>query len=338
MTRAFTLLLILFITTLMWAQKGENTYEFLNLPNSARVGALGGVNISLNDADINIAYNNPALLSDTLDNHLAVNYINYMLDINFGYASFAKSFDNIGTFGIGVQYIDYGEFDYADETGYFSGATFGAQETALAIQYGRPLYKNLSVGANLKQIFSNFESYTSYGIVADVGLNYALPKSGFSSGLVFRNMGSQLTTYTDNNYEGMPFEVQLGVSQKLLHAPLRFSLTARHLQDWDLTYTLDDDDSSTDDDDEDKPNFGEKAMRHMVVGVEFLPFKNFYVAAGYNAMRRYELAVTDNKGMVGFSWGFGVKIYKFHISYGSARYHLSGTSNHFSITTNLGAF
>ncbi len=339
MIRALLLLITIFSLTNLYAQKGENTYEFLNLPNSARVGALGGANISLDDNDINIAYNNPALLDSLMDNHIAVNYINYMGDINFGYASYVKNFEHVGTFGLGVQYINYGEFDYADETGVFSGATFGAQETALNIQYGRPLYKNWHIGMNLKQIFSNHEQYNSYGIVADAGLQYALPNAGFSGGLVFRNMGTQITTYTDNNFEEMPFEVMLGVSQKLLHAPLRFSVTARHLQQWDLTYSTDTEssDSSTDTE-SDEPNFGDKLLRHMVVGVEFLPFKNFYVAAGYNAMRRYELAVSDNKSTVGWSWGFGVKVYKFQISYGSARYHLAGTSNHFSITTNLSAF
>ena len=42
--------------------------------------------------------------------------------------------------------------------------------------------------------------------------------------------------------------------------------------------------------------------------------------------------------MVGFSWGFGIKISKFHFSYGRATYHLAGGSNHFSLSTNLSDF
>jgi hypothetical protein len=42
--------------------------------------------------------------------------------------------------------------------------------------------------------------------------------------------------------------------------------------------------------------------------------------------------------MVGFSYGFGIKISKFHLSYGRATYHLAGASNHFSISTNFSSF
>lgn len=333
---SFTLLLLPFLCI---AQKGENTYEFLNLPNSARVGALGGANISISDADINIAYNNPALLLDTLDSHFATNYINYFGDINFGYFALAKHFDNVGTFGIGIQNINYGEFTYIDETGYTDGMTFGAKEYAISLQYGRPLTQTLSVGGSFKQIYSALEKYTSYGVVLDAGLHYDLKKAGFSGALVMRNLGSQITTYTDNNFEKMPFEIMAGFSQKLLHAPFRFSVTARNLQEFDLTYengvnntNINYNSNYTD------PEFKDKAVRHLIVGVEFVPTKNFYIAGGYNFMRRHELRVEEKPSNVGFSWGFGVKIYKFHVSYGSARYHLSSTSNHFSITTNLSAF
>lgn len=338
MMRAVVLFSSLFLAVFVRAQKGDNTYEFLNLPNSARIGALGGANISLNDGDVNIAYNNPALLSDTMDNTVSVNYINYFSDINFGYSSYVKDFKDVGTFGVGIQFINYGEFDYADNTGYFDGSTFGAKEYAIAFSYGRNIYKNVSVGANLKQIISTFERYQSYGIVGDLGVHYYSPNVGFSSGLVFRNMGSQLTTYTDNNYESMPFEIMLGMSQRLLHAPFRFSLTARNLQNFDLTYKVPGQDSDGFGQEVKDPGFGNKVLRHMVFGMEFLPFKNFYIAVGYNAMRRFELAIDDRKSTVGWSWGFGVKVYKFNISYGSARYHLSATSNHFSISTNLSAF
>lgn len=331
-------LLLLTICSFTFAQKGEGTYEFLNLPNSSRVGALGGANITINDADINIAYNNPALLSDTLNNHLAFNYINYVSDINFGYFALAKHLENIGTFAFGIQNINYGEFTYYDETGYTDGTVFGAKEYAVSIQYGRQLYKNLRVGGSFKQVYSAFEKYTSYGVVLDAGLHYDLKKIGFSSAVVMRNFGTQITTYTDNNFERMPFEIIAGFSQKLLHAPFRFSVTARNLHDLDLTYENGVNYNNRRYGNFSEPEFKDKAVRHLIIGAEFIPSKNFYLAGGYNFMRRYELKVEEKASTVGFSWGFGLKIYKFHVSYGSAKYHLAGTSNHFSITTNLSAF
>ena len=73
------------LTFSVTAQKGENTYQFLQLPNSARSTGLGGTNISLDDTDLSLSYHNPALLSDTLDRTITLNYSNYLLDINYGY-------------------------------------------------------------------------------------------------------------------------------------------------------------------------------------------------------------------------------------------------------------
>ena len=84
--------------------------------------------------------------------------------------------------------------------------------------------------------------------------------------------------------------------------------------------------------------FGDKLMRHLVFGVEFLVGKNFHVDLGYNYKRRQEMKVNARPGTVGFSWGFGFKISKFHFAFGRASYHLAGGTNHFSLTTNLSEF
>jgi hypothetical protein len=79
-------------------------------------------------------------------------------------------------------------------------------------------------------------------------------------------------------------------------------------------------------------------MRHIIIGVEFLPIDNFYFNLGYNYQRRQELKIPGRTGMVGFSWGFGVKINKFQISYGRATYHVAGASDHFSLSCDLSEF
>ena len=63
--------------------------------------------------------------------------------------------------------------------------------------------------------------------------------------------------------------------------------------------------------------------------------ENFYLMAGYNYQRRQEMKISSRVAMVGFSYGFGIKISRFHLSYGRATYHLAGASNHFSIATSF---
>ena len=43
-------------------------------------------------------------------------------------------------------------------------------------------------------------------------------------------------------------------------------------------------------------------------------------------------------GLSGISFGVGIKISKFSLSYGRSTYHLGGASNHLTVVTNLGDF
>lgn len=324
------------------AQKGgESTYSFLGLTNSARVAALGGEVVSLMDDDINLVFHNPALLSSGMHNHLNFNYVNYFAGVNYGYASYGYSRENIGNFAAGMHYVDYGTFNRTDELGQDLG-TFRASEYALNLVYSRSIIDTfLTAGVNLKPIYSSFEQYNSFGIALDAGITYHNPRTRTTVGLVAKNMGTQITSYTGSR-EKLPFEILAGISQGLAHAPFRFNVTYQHLERWDLTYSKKEDESFTSlGEDVEKSGFdvfGDKLMRHLVFGVEFLLGKNFHVDLGYNYKRRQEMKVNARPGMVGFSMGFGFKISKFHFAYGRSSYHVAGGTNHFSLTTNLSEF
>ncbi len=111
---------------------GNNTYEFLNFSNSARIAAMGGNTIAIKDNDIIQASQNPALLNAGMDKALAFTYVNYFTDINYGYTAFGKKISKKGTLGVGLQYLNYGKFTKTDPTGESTG-TFTAGEYALNI-------------------------------------------------------------------------------------------------------------------------------------------------------------------------------------------------------------
>jgi hypothetical protein len=174
----------------------------------------------------------------------------------------------------------------------------------------------------------------------DIGVVYHNPNTLTTLGLVAKNMGIQITTYTGIR-EKLPFEIQAGITQGLAHAPFRFSIVCQNLERWDLTYEDPNQDISPLGEEVKKSNFdvfGDKLMRHLVFGAEFLIGENFHLDMGYNYKRRKEMSVSARPGFVGFSWGFGFRISKFHIAYGRSSYHLAGGSNHFSLTTNLSDF
>lgn len=322
---------------------GNNTFEFLNLPISARVTALGGNLISVKDNDLNVALVNPSLLTDSMDNNIALSYVNYFADVNYGYAAYAKKIKKVGLIAFGIQYLDYGKFIRADEIGNTDG-TFGASEMSFNVSYARSIIdSNLTVGVTLKTIYSQLESYTSTGSAIDLGATYVRPKQNFAVAAVIKNIGRQWKTYTPGNKEPLPFEIQIGISKRPKHVPFRYSITYENLEKWDLTY-IDPSVPTTDPltGDPIKQNkykvFGDKLMRHVVIGGEFIITKNLFLRAGYNYQRRKELKIPEKRGMTGFSFGFGFRIYKFHFSYGRAVYHLAGATNNFSISFDINSF
>lgn len=359
-TYSFYCLLIFFAIAIHPAHAqigGGSTYQFLDLIPSARVGALGGILLSVQDSDVSLTSQNPSLLNKAMDNQLSLNVTNYFAGINYGDAMVAKHYKHLGTCSAGMMYIRYGDFPEAYSNGDLSGRTFSAGEYALNLGWGissslnqffstdleHPLFKeaSLSGGINLKSIYSVFDTYYSFGLVADGGVTFNNTAYQLTSALVVKNIGRQIKPYYAGNIEPMPFEIQWGISKKLEKAPVRISLTARHLEKFDLTYI--DSAAAAIDPVTNQPiipniSFAEKLLRHFIVGAELFLSKNFFIDAGYNYERRRELEVDTRTSTVGTSWGFGFRINKFQLSYARAAYNLAGAANHFTITTNLSDF
>jgi len=307
---------------------GDNIYEFLNLTHSGLVSSLGGTNVSLQGNDLNLAYHNPALLNSGMNKSLALNYVNYFAGINYGLAMYSRSFPSAGNFAAGLTYLNYGTFTETDASGIITG-NFSAAEYALSLIYSREIDSVFSIGLNFKPVLSQLEKYSSVGFAFDIGGSWHNSGNLFSAGIVLKNIGYQLTTYAGEGHQKLPFEIQAGLSQRLAHAPFRFSLTLRHLEKFDLTYQYNE--TIPSENNKASSGFLENSMRHVILGVELIPHKNFYISAGYNYQRRRELEIESKTSSVGFSWGFGINTSFLNIEFGRAAYHLAGSSNNVSL-------
>jgi hypothetical protein len=322
---------------------GRYAFSFLEKPISARVAALGGNAAAINDNDLNIGFVNPSLITAEMDNSFALNYVHWFEGTNYGSVQFANDFEKAGSFMATLQYMDYGQIDYADETGALGG-TFGAYDMALTIGWGRKLDSVFSIGAAGKVIYSAYDTYNSFGLAVDVAGTYQ-SRSGWTMSLVGRNIGSQLTAYTGSTTDPLPFTLQAIISKRLDHVPFRFSIIYDHIEKWDLTYVDPANPSGGVDpvtgeakEQEGFAKFGDQLMRHFIVGGEFYIGKNLVLRGGYNYRRRQEGKIEDKLGMVGFSWGIGVRISKFRINYSRSSYNLVGSPNYFTLAFDLDSF
>src|SRR5690606_27020836 len=119
---------------------GRGVYSFLNLQPTPRLAGLGGAPLSFTDAEVGSAFYIPSLLKKDHDNNLSLNYLNYFSDINIGNITYAKHYDSIGTFSVGMLYVNYGKFALTDETGEQHG-TFTAGDYNLQFGYGNNFKK-----------------------------------------------------------------------------------------------------------------------------------------------------------------------------------------------------
>lgn len=323
---------------------GKDAFEFLNLPASARITALGGHLISVQDEDVTLALSNPASLNDKMHNRISFSHNFHFADIQNGYVAYARKLDKLRlNVHFGVQYINYGDFSYADVLGNQDG-TFTARETAFVLGASKKIAERITIGANIKGVFSNLESYSSTGLLMDLGMNYAKDSSGFMLTLLVKNLGTELTTYNGTRF-GMPLDVQIGVSKRLKYLPFRISLIAHQLHKANVRY--DDPDKVVQTDifgEEIKENkFAESIdniFRHVIINGEFILGKNenLRLRGGYNHLRRKELSLSTFRSLAGFSLGFGIKISAFKLDYGVGYHHIAGAANHMSISTDLGKF
>lgn len=308
-------LLALFTINMAAQSESQTEYNFLRLPVSAHIAAVGGDNITIVEDDPSMMFNNPALLLGTTPKTVGLYYMNYMSGCNYGAASYNMVFDEKWNVGIGAQYMNYGSMKETDASGAELG-TFSANDVAISGTLAYELAKNLSGGITARMIYGNIGSYSSMAFGVDLGLNYYDPEHEWSISAVARNLGGQVKSY-DEDFERMPTDFQMGVTKRLVGSPLRLSATLVDLGHWDY-----------------------KFADHLVVGAELILSPQIYVAGGYNFRRAHDMVVNrgsdeESSHGAGLSLGAGLLLDRFKLNLAYGKYHVSSSSIVVNVAFNL---
>lgn len=325
-----------FLPLLHGQNSGEGAYSFLLLNNSAKTAAMGGIQVALPDPEPELLLQNPALLSPEMNNRISVSYARYLAGIGFGYGSFARDLGKWGTAAVGIQFVNYGQFIAADETGQITGS-FSASDYALTLVYARSFGKFFTAGISLKPVYSHLENYQSTGIAADAGISHRSADGLTNFALCIRNLGTQLTSYYGGgSREAIAWSLAAGLTKQLQYAPVRLSITAYDLNHWNKAISATDPNSI---------NVGaiklspfEIMLRHLSLGAELFPRNRITLRAGYNYRRRQELAVSDQMGFTGLTAGFGINLSTISFNYAISGYAHAGLVHNFSMSANIHSF
>ena len=297
------------------AQESKEVYSFLRLPVSAHAAAIGGENISLTEDDPTMIFHNPALINNVSDKSINLNMMTYMQGTVTASASFVKSLKERASWGVSGQFMSYGSIKETTVNNEQTG-TFSPKDIALAGTFAYMLTNDLSGGITARFISSTIGSYSSAAVGFDLGLNYVNEERGWSLSAVAKNLGGQIKAYEDD-FERIPFDLQLGATKQLVGSPLTLHATLSRLHNWDQGF-----------------------IKHLAIGADIHLGDNIFVAAGYNFRRSSEMKITDtednksNHG-AGLSLGGGVLLERFKLQLAYAKYHVSAYSLLVNVTYSL---
>lgn len=294
------------LATSIQAQDGRTVYNFLRLPVSAHGAAMGGDNISLVEDDESMIFHNPSLLSNVSDKTILVNYMNYMSGVNTASAAFNRVIKERASVALSGQYINYGSMKEMSADNIQNGQ-FSAKDISIAGYFSYLLTDRITGGVAAKFITSYIGEYNSLALGVDLGLNYYHQESELSVSLVAKNLGGQVKSY-DDNFERMPMDLQVGISKRLVHTPLRFSATLTDLTHWNY-----------------------KFIQHLSAGAELILSPQIWIGAGYNFRRAKEMSIENSdheksSNWAGFSLGAGVSLNNFKLNIAYGKYHVSSSS------------
>jgi hypothetical protein len=216
---ALVFLAMIFVTPLGFSQKvGTASMQFLQIMPCARGTALGDA-YSVWVSGAEAVFWNPSGLARTQNQEFSSTYIQWIFDARQMAASYAISLQDLGSFGLQLQYVDYGSFEETsvDQRMFvgtepnveynpgLTGRTFAPYSYVVGLSYGRSFTDKFSVGLTAKYAHESLfndgtvttidgepvKTYTN-GLLFDFGLHYS---SGFRSieiAAVVQNFGAQL--------------------------------------------------------------------------------------------------------------------------------------------------
>lgn len=313
---------------------GNAVFNFLRLPATPQLTALGGVNVSVTANDAGLAFNNPALLKKEMHTQMNAVFNDHYAGIKAYHLSFAYRHEKLKTnFAWGLHYFDYGKINGTDALGNVLGA-LKPTDWVMQLSASKSYLEKWNYGASVKFISSNYGIYRSNGIAFDAGVLCADSASFFSASLLVKNIGFQLKKYAGAGAEELPFDLQAGLTKKLKNAPLSFSLTAQRLHLFDIRYN----DTTFNNENSFEQGNGkftfDKLFRHFVLAAQIVPAPQIEFTIGYNYLRRKELNISNTlNGLNGISIGAGVILKKIQIRY--ARSHYQNNTGYNQLGLNL---
>ncbi|MDP2301935.1 MAG: PorV/PorQ family protein [Ignavibacteria bacterium] len=186
-------IVVLFLGTVFAQTKvGSSAAPFLNIAVGPRAIGLGGAFVATAN-DVTSLYWNPAGASRSYTNEALFAHSVWFADINYNWAGVMLNLDDLGTIGLSMTYLDYGDIEVTtlrEPEG--TGEKFNPSDLVLGLTYAYNLTDRFSVGGTVKYISQRIWNTNASTIAFDIGTLFMSDIYGLRIGATITNFGSDL--------------------------------------------------------------------------------------------------------------------------------------------------
>jgi hypothetical protein len=134
--------------------------------------------------------------------------MSYIADIDITNFGMLLNVGNLGTFGINMKSLDFGDIpitnsDNTEGTGNFYSPTY----LTLGATYARQFSDRVQFGANFKLVTEKIMNTSATGLAVDLGVQYKFPDMPLHIGVVLKNLGSRM------KFDGTDLEMNVDLEE-----------------------------------------------------------------------------------------------------------------------------
>lgn len=180
---------------------------------------MGAAGVALADDPAGVAWWNPAALGFVGRPAVELTYSALVPgladDVTYNYLNYLQPVEGLGSFGVGVLFLSYGNIDLTNSSGTQIG-TYTPVEVSPALYYGTQLFPDFSVGAAVKYVRVQLAPSSYQGIGStfgfDLGALYKIPAARLNFGLNVQNLGPSLAFIDEDKADPLSRNVKVGAA------------------------------------------------------------------------------------------------------------------------------
>ena len=151
----------------------------------------------------------------------------FNLDLYYIFPTVVTHVDGIGTIGVSIPFLSFGEIERRDELGNI-GASFNSFDMAATVSYGTRLTPSLAAGLSAKLIYSRLApqgagaeigSGAGTAFAMDAGVLYQTPWKRLKLGGALTNLGPNISYIDAQQSDPLPRNLALGFAYQVLSSP-----------------------------------------------------------------------------------------------------------------------